>query len=197
MGGRYPQAIEQFRQLDERLSDRQIGISINIRYFRVLGWIALAKENFDEAREQLEKSIGLFTQYHVDEELAWCHAALIGVAFHQGKMDEAHQILQEALGTAVKIKGFIPLLFILPFACLFLAEEDSELAAFVYIQIQHSPFLSKAKFFEDSVYKYLPDQIKHLEKIGDPIPDEVDLNQRLWTTASRILSFWGVSDHNH
>jgi hypothetical protein len=108
----------------------------------------------------------------------------------QDQWESAYQILRQGLKTAVEIKGIIPLLFALPFACYYLAQEYPDHARDVYAQIQTSPFLANAQFFEDTVYRRLPNEIKHIRREEASFPSEPELIENLWQTASKIMTLW-------
>jgi hypothetical protein len=81
-------------------------------------------------------------------------------------------------------------MFVLPVVSLYLAEKNPEQAGFVYTQIQHSPFLARASIFQDMIYQYLPQGVKDQPGAAELAADQDDLNQRLWSTASSVLSTW-------
>lgn len=158
------------------------------RLTRVLGWMALAQKDYNEAETQFRQSIEIYQHISDDEQIAWSQAGLARALMGQGKWNGAHQLLTEALWTSIEIKGFIPMIFTLPFAVQYLAREDPELASDLYQKIQSSPFLANAPYFEDVVYRYFPVGIRHTADLGkgqpsDPVND-------LWATAARILSNW-------
>jgi hypothetical protein len=94
----------------------------------------------------------------------------------------------EALWTSIEMQAFIPLIFTLPIAVLYLAFEDTEQAAIVYQQIQSSPLLANSNFFKDIVDHYLPDVI--IAKSQEKFDLQSDPKATLWDTASSILSSW-------
>jgi hypothetical protein len=51
-----------------------------------------------------------------------------------------------------------------------------------------SSFISKAPFFEDITFRYLPSGIRHTS--DHPKQYSTDPNRDLWTTAARLLSNW-------
>ncbi len=188
--GKYREAKVQIRMLETLTRDIFLDRFANGRMARVLGWVALAEKNYPEARIQFKNSIELYQINADDEQIAWSQAGLARVAIQQGKREEAHQLLIKSLWTCIEIQGLIPLLFTLPMASLFLAEENLELARYVYSQIQHSPFLARATLFKDIVYQYLPGDI--LESPGEinQNASEAEIRQILWSTASKVLTSW-------
>ncbi len=188
--GRYREAHAQIRLLDSLIEGIFVDRFTDGRLARVQGYIALAEKKYTEARLLFERSIELYQQNSDDEQVAWSQAGLAGVAIHQGNLEEAHQLLTEALWTAVEIQGFIPLLFVLPVVSLYFTRTNPDQAAFVFEQVQSSPFLAKAPLFAEIVYKYLPDEIKEHVDSEDASPVGFDCSQRLWATASQILSSW-------
>jgi hypothetical protein len=71
---------------------------------------------------------------------------------------------------------------------LYLAPEDSAQAANVYQHIQASPLISKAQFFNDAIYRFLPPDVISSPLMGTP--REPDLSQDLWATAASVVSSW-------
>ena len=186
--GSYRQASEQLQIVKAYSQDVFLDRFMTGRLARVLGWVALAQGKYPEARSQFEKSIELYQLISDDEQIAWSQAGLARARMGLENWEEAHQLLQEALWTSIEIQGFIPLLFTLPITVLYLAHENPDEALTVYQDIQNSPFLANARFFEDIVYRFLPDEIITAPK-ERTIP-EGDLRRHLWSTAASVLSDW-------
>ena len=191
MIGRYHQAHLQIRSLDDLIQDKFVDAFHDGRRKMVQGWIGLAVEEYAEARLHFDQSIKCYKKTASSIEwIAWAQAGLASAYMLQNQWDIAYPILRQALKTSIDIKGFIPLLFTLPFACYYLAQEYPNQARDVFDQIQTSRFLSNSQFFKDTVYRHLPDEIKHTESKEDSYPSESDLIQNLWETASKVMSLW-------
>ncbi len=188
--GRYAEARSRFDEMKGLVREVFVGRFLDARLPRVLGWLALAGQHWQEAREHFEKSIEMYRQDADDEQVAWSQAGLAAAAIQEDRMAEAKDLLTEALWTTIEIQGFIPLIFTLPVVCLYFARNDPESAGRLYWEIQASPFLRNAPLFHDIAYKYLPDDM--IVASGpemDPISDSA-LREHLWSTASRVLSTW-------
>ncbi len=190
MMGRYRQAAERVRLMDAATQGLLLDRFTEGRRARVLGWIALAERDYAKARQHFEASIEVYLQIADDEQVAWSQAGLAAAAIQQGRQEEAFQILYDALWTAVEIQGVIPLLFTLPFVCLYLLREDPEQARLVYARMQASPFLAQAPIFADIVDAYLPQDFKRAAARKDAVAAGSDLPQSLWSIASQVLSSW-------
>ena len=188
--GRYREADAQIRRVTSLVEGIFVDRFTAGRLLRVHGYLSMAEKKYAEARLQFQKSIELYQQNSDDEQVAWSQAGLAAVAIHQGDWEEAYQLLTEALWTCIEIQGFIPLLFTLPIVSLYFANQDSERARFVYAQIQYAPFPARANLFKDVAYDHLPEAVRDISAFEDIIPADFDLRQRLWTTASEVLSSW-------
>ena len=80
------------------------------------------------------------------------------------------------------------MVFTLPMTLLILAEEDPELAIYVYLQVKSDPFLSVAPLIEDLVYKNLPDEITGIPEVK--IRGGHERREALWETANLIHEKW-------
>jgi DNA-binding SARP family transcriptional activator/predicted ATPase len=158
-------------------------------FARTQSWIALTKGNYEEAIRHSIKSIEQFRRSSSKLEwVAWTKASLARAEYGLGKPCQAKKILTEALSTSLDIRGYIPMVFILPVTLLILANEDPQLGAEVYHQIMRDPFLGKAQLFKDIVYKYLPDEITAIPvKTVETSPEH---REKLWATARKVLATW-------
>jgi predicted ATPase/class 3 adenylate cyclase/tetratricopeptide (TPR) repeat protein len=186
--GRYSEAKAQINILNTSVNNYYIDHFLQARWFRVLGFLALAEKKYRQAENLFGLSIEHSLQITDDEQVAWSQAGLARALMGNGKWDEAHQSLTEAIWTAVEIRGFIPLVFTLPIALLYLAQDNPDSAGELYQQFKFSGFLVKAPYFNDIVYKFLPDSLKkcHPQELSKPDESNTDL----WTAASRVLSSW-------
>jgi DNA-binding SARP family transcriptional activator/predicted ATPase len=184
--GRYPEAKSQIQILNVLSRDIYLDRFTEGRLTRVLGHIAIAEKAYTTAVAHFQKSIDLYQVESDDEQIAWSQAGLAHALMGQRKWDEAHQLLTEALWTSIEIKGFIPLVFTLPVLVSYLAHDDPSQAAGVLKQIQVSPFITNARYFFDTVFQFLPEDIRvtPIEEVA-PNPNEI-----LWNTAASVLSKW-------
>jgi len=186
--GNYYTAKRQIQMIQTWIKDILLDRFWEGRLLRVQGWIALAEKHYSEARAYFEKSIELYQINSDDEQIAWSQAGLARAMIGQMQWEGARSVLTEALWTSIEIKGMIPLLFTLPITVLYLAYENTDLAASVYQEIQISQFIAKAPYFTDIVTQYLPDLIRNAP------PEDVSLvtntNETLWSIAARVLSHW-------
>ena len=186
--GRNREARQHLTTLEALIQDLFIDRFALGRIVRVKGFEALASRDYTAARELFEKSIELYTQSSDDEQIAWSQAGLARAMIGQGLWEQARKVLIEALWTAIEIKGFIPLVFILPVTVLYLAHENPGQAGQVYQQILRAPFIARAPFLSTNIYQYLPADITKLPI--ETVDQDADTLEALWVTASSILSSW-------
>jgi tetratricopeptide (TPR) repeat protein len=165
---------------------------------RVLGWVALVEGKYAEAQGWMQESVAAFRSIDVREWLAWSLAALGRASFDLGNHSEAKQHLYEALGIAVEIGAFIPLLYILPIVSFLLADQgEVERAIELYSLASQHPFVSQGQLFEDiagrdiaALAASLPSDVVEAAKARGQARD-------MWNTASELLEElpklgWGV-----
>jgi DNA-binding SARP family transcriptional activator/predicted ATPase len=186
--GRYREANDQIQKMKVKSQDIYLDRFMAGRFSRVLGWFSLSQEDYDEAKTHFAESIKLSQLNADDEQVAWSQAGLACAEIGLGNHDKAREHLIDALWTTVEIQGFIPLLFILPVTVLYLAQEDPDEAAFVYSQMQCSPFLTKVQLFKDIIDKYMPAEIKTSSR--KDIAQETESQDCLWAAATRVLTMW-------
>jgi predicted ATPase/class 3 adenylate cyclase len=158
------------------------------RIARVKGLESLAARDYTVARSHFEKSIELYTQQADDEQVAWSQACLARAFIGLGLLEDTRQVLFDALWTTIEIKGFIPLVFVLPVAVLYLSYEDPQHAEQAYQQILKSPILSQAPFFQTTFYQFLPGSLKDIPTHA--AKTTAASQEDLWVTAANILSQW-------
>lgn len=191
MTGQYHQAHQQINSLDDLIQDEFVSAELDGHRNRVQGWLALVNEAYAEAYQHFDLSIQHSKKTAGSVEwVAWAQAGSAAAFMFQNQWENAYQTLRQSLEASIEIKGFIPLLFTLPFACYYLAQEHPDLAGEVYAQIQTSPFLANAQFFKDTVYRHLPDEIKQSKRVDGTNLPEPELIQNLWETASKIMALW-------
>ncbi len=188
--GRYREARAQVRVLETLTEGVFIDRFTQGRLDRIYGWLALVEKNYPQARTLFEESIELNRVNTDDEQVAWSQAGLAAVAIHEANWEEAHQLLTEALWTAIEIQGFIPLLFTLPVVNLYLAHHDPALGREVFAQSQQSLFLAHATFFKDTILPFLPANFRKSEEAPKLSRPESELRALLWATASQVLTVW-------
>jgi tetratricopeptide (TPR) repeat protein len=186
--GQYQEAKLQLQTANSIGSKIFLGHFLEGRLSRNLGWAALADRDYTEAKVQFQKSIQLFETNKDDEQIAWSQAGLARAEIGLGNLQEAKNLLMEALWTSIEMRAFIPLIFTLPVTVLYLADENRKEAKSILKQIRTYPLLDKAQFFKDIVDRYLPDEVSAVapndnETLKDP-------QSVLWATASKIMSNW-------
>jgi len=183
--GRYHEVAEKIEWVNECLAVSGWPY-ISCQLSRVLGWLSLVDHRYTAARAHFEASIDCLPSDA--ESIAWSQAGLAGAEFGLGHRDETRNLLTKALCTSIQIQCYIPMVFTLPMTLLILAEEDPELAIYVYLQVKSDPFLSVAPLIEDLVYKNLPDEIMGIPEVkigGGP-----ERQEALWETANLIHEKW-------
>jgi hypothetical protein len=125
------------------------------------------------------------------EFIAWSMAPLGRAALGQGDREAARRHLSEGLQIAVQIRGFIPLLHLVPIVALLLAEEDDAAAKERAVELQalakSHPFLAKAQLFEDIAWREVraatadlpPEAIAAAQQRGQALD--------WWATAEQLL----------
>lgn len=185
MLGCYHEAQTYMDALKPLLQGKFIGSFGESRIARVHGWIALVRKDYQSAETQFKRSMDLDRISSDDEQIAWSRGGLAHAKMCQAKWEDARQQLENALKTAIKIKGFIPMIFSLPFALKYLAYRRHVITHNLYQQILESPFLGKAQLFTDLVYRDLPGEYKRTPKvIVDTSPDHREM---LWVVARDVL----------
>ncbi len=158
----------------------------------MLGWVALAEENYAWARQQLQSGETILPQvwspFSSREYRAWSLAGLGRAAFGLGNRTQAQQHLVQGLDIAVEIRGFIPLLHLMPIVTLLLGNEDDfaakERAVELHaLSISH-PFLAKARLFEDIAWRQVRAATASLP------PDVVAAAQ----ARGRALDWWETAE---
>jgi tetratricopeptide (TPR) repeat protein len=155
-----------------------------------LGWAALAEGKYSEAHHFFQESLANFSGWLV-ETRARALTSLGRAAYGLGNRSVAQQHLYEALGMAIKIKAFIPLLSLLPVISLLLADaaeiDQKERAMEVYALASSHPYVAKSRLFADIVGW-------HIAAVAATLPPEVvAAAQRRgraldwWATAAELL----------
>jgi predicted ATPase/DNA-binding SARP family transcriptional activator len=160
----------------------------------VLGWAALADGAYAQASQPLRQAIAALRKGMVDEVqefIAWSMAPLGRAALGLGDREAARRHLSEGLQIAVQIRGFIPLLHLMPVITLLLAEQDAvtakERAVELHALSLSHPFLAKAQLFEDIAWRQVraataslpPDVVAAAQARGHALD--------WWETAEELL----------
>ena len=159
------------------------------RFSRICGWLALTDKDYNRAKTDFAESVRLNQMIADDEQVAWSQAGLACAEIGLGNHEEAKHMLMDALWTSIEIQGFIPLIFTLPITVRFLQDEEPELAAKVYQQIKHLPFITGTSLIQDIVLRHLPQNLTKLQ----PQYGEVDPDSQLTTlvnAAAAVMSEW-------
>jgi DNA-binding SARP family transcriptional activator/predicted ATPase len=166
----------------------------------VLGWVALAENDFAAAGQLLQDAItaaqGFSQADMVQEYTAWSLAALGGAAFGLGNRAEAKRHLLEALRLVTEARPFHPLLHLMPIIPMVLADEEDgltepglkERAVELYAMTRSHPFVATARLFEDIAGKHIraataslpPDIVAAAQERGRALD--------WWETAETLLA---------
>ena len=171
---------------------------ITARFYRVLGWAALAEEAYTEAQEWLEKSINIYRtleHYLTREWMTFSLAALGRAACGRGDQEAARAHLVEGLRIALDMKNFIPLLFVMPIIPLVLADQgQKERAVELYALSASQPFVSNSPLFKEIVGR-------HIAAAAATLPPEVAQAAQargqardMWDTAAELLEELSAMD---
>jgi len=120
--------------------------------------------------------------------LAWSLAALGRAAHGLGNRSEAQGHLFEALGIAVDMGAFVPLLHLMPIIAVVLADAgEVERAVELYALAETHPFVANSRLFEDIAGRFVEAAAAALP------PDVVEAAQARgqaldwWDTAAELL----------
>jgi predicted ATPase/DNA-binding SARP family transcriptional activator len=129
----------------------------------LLGWIALAQQQDEQAYDWFHASIANFELVGAEEHVSWGLAAVAIAAFRLDKLDEAWRSLHESLEVALSIRSFIPLLFNIPAAALLLVENGETMAGVtLYALASTHPFVSKSKLHADTMGRFVAQTARSL-----------------------------------
>jgi tetratricopeptide (TPR) repeat protein len=158
---------------------------------RVLGWAAMAQEAYAEAAQWLGESVAIFRSrrdVHSREWLAWSLAALGRAAHGLGNRSEAQGHLFEALGIAVDMGAFIPLLHLMPIIPVVLADAgEVERAVELYALAESHPFVANSQLFKDIAGRFVEAAAATLA--SDVVAATWERGRALdwWDTAAELL----------
>ncbi|UCC64798.1 MAG: tetratricopeptide repeat protein, partial [Anaerolineae bacterium] len=161
------------------------------RSHRVLGWAALAEENYGEAQRWLQKGAAAYRETAGewgDEYLALTLVALGRAEYGLGDRTEAQAHLVEVLEIVLRIRAYIPLLFAMPIAPLLLVDTgEVERAVELYALAESHPFVANSRLFEDIAGR-------HIEAAAAALPPDVAEAAQArggaldwWETAAELL----------
>jgi tetratricopeptide (TPR) repeat protein len=152
---------------------------------QILGWAALAEEQYAEAAQWLGETAAGYHQmeidFHAREWLAWSLAPLGRAACGLGNRAEAQGQLFKALEIAADMGAFLPLLHLIPIIPVVLADAgEVERAVELYALAETHPFVTNSQLFEDIAGR-------HVKAAGAALPpDVVEAAQ----TRGRALDWW-------
>jgi tetratricopeptide (TPR) repeat protein len=154
----------------------------------VLGWAALAEEQYAQAKQAFQDSLSAFQALRNREDEAWSLAGLGRAAHGLGKQAQAQEYLLEALEIVVEIRAFIPLVHLMPTIPVLLADADAqsqkERAVELYALARTQPLVAKSPLFEDVAGKHIA------AATADLPPDVAAAAQE----RGRVLDWWETAD---
>jgi predicted ATPase/DNA-binding SARP family transcriptional activator/Tfp pilus assembly protein PilF len=158
----------------------------------LLAWVALAEERYAEAQQPLQECIAAYQAIGDREFEAWALAALGRAEHGLENRAKAGQHLLEALEIVVEIRGFIPLLYLMPVIPVALVEAGGsrwvEWAVELYAMAESHPYVANGQLFADIAGRY----VKAAAAAALP-PEVVELAQKRgqaldwWETAEELL----------
>jgi hypothetical protein len=150
--------------------------------------LALSERQYKDAHTQFSASVKAYQSINDDEQIAWSQAGLSQAMLGMGDTNDAQEILTDALWTAIELKAFIPLIFILPVSVLILNQSNTKLAKSVYLQIHSSPFITNSQFIKETIDPYLT--IHNSIPEGTRALTQDQIIEKLWEAASSVMSNW-------
>ena len=116
------------------------------------GWIGIASARYEQAREDLLKSVAVFRQLGEQVELSHSLAALAGVEVYLGRLPIAEEYLYESLAIADAVHHVIPALAGLNAAALLLAAKgNAEGAVQCLTCATRFPVVARSKLVDDAI----------------------------------------------
>ena len=165
----------------------RIGLSLH-----VLGLAAVAQGAYAEAERRLTESAAKFREGRHRDGLGQAQACLAYAARGLGKPDQAREHLREAVGTAVELGAYFPLIYALPAMALLLADEgETERAVELYALASQSPFVANSAWFEDVAGKHIAATAEALPPDVVAAAQERGRARDLWDTARELLEELG------
>jgi tetratricopeptide (TPR) repeat protein len=153
----------------------------------VLGQAALADGAYAEAQASLQACIGLFREVGRRAELGWALATAAIAACRSGRLSDAQRLLSEALQSS----AFLPLLYGLPAAALFLAGQgDAKRAVEVYALASRYPHVANSRWFEDVVGRHVA-AAAHTQGVPPDVvaaAEERGRSSEMWDTAAQLTT---------
>ncbi|MEJ2747875.1 MAG: tetratricopeptide repeat protein, partial [Anaerolineae bacterium] len=155
------------------------------RAYRVMGWLELAGGHYGDAQDWFEQSADAYRSLDDDEAVAWTAAGWGQALYGLGSVEKAQKMVVDALWTAVELRAYIPLLFLIPITTLLLDyQKEDEWRDRLHTLACREPFLAKAPFFTEWVWSQLPPL-----KNAPPVEEEnlTELRRELWTAVAQLL----------
>jgi predicted ATPase/DNA-binding SARP family transcriptional activator len=185
--GRYWEATDKV----ERIADWEFLINFSHwplaagRISRVLSWISLVDNRFQDAEDHSKESVEYY-QFD-DEAMSWSQPYLALSNYWLGDRVQARELLTEAMSTGIQMQAYIPIVFTLPITLLLLVEENLEFAKKIYTQVRRDCFMSNAQLFHDLVYKHMPDELTEVNV--ETIEHSDEHREALWETAKLVHAY--------
>lgn len=150
--------------------------------------MALAEQEYDEARQALEESISTFLDIKQQMHTAMPLASLVYVDRALGNLHQARQRLDKALQVVTKTNVAKVLPLALPAVALLLADQgEKERAIELYTLASRYPYVANSRWFEDVAGR-------HIAAVAATLPPEVVAAAQergrardLWQTAEELL----------
>jgi tetratricopeptide (TPR) repeat protein len=190
--GRYKEARAQAHMASTLARSVRVASYSGLLAQQILGWAALAEEQYAEAAQWLRESAAGYHQMEMDflarEWLAWSLAPLGRAACGLGNRSEAQGQLFRALEIAADMGAFIPLLHLMPIIPVVLADAgEVERAVELYALAESHPLVANSQLFEDIAGR-------HIKAAGAALPPDVveaarERGRELdwWDTAAELL----------
>jgi hypothetical protein len=164
------------------------------RATRILGWVALAEGQADDAYQYLQESVATYRTIGEQENVAWSLAPFGLAAYYANRRREARAALYEALKISDDIRAFIPTQFTLPAVALLLADqEEMGLALDLYGLAFGHPFVRHSQLFKDLIDKPLsrlteglPAELLETAKTREPGRDRWPAIKTLLKTLAKL-----------
>ena len=158
--GNYPLAYEQ-AQRALTLAQNEGRLREQAMASQVLGMAAFAMDDVETAVTHLQDAPT--TLYRIGEvaEASWAQGIYADALWVTGKHEDAKLELQQAFETAVSIKSYLSLLFILPpLMRVSLEQGNTQQAARFYHRLNQEPLFAKSPWFEQIYGRILPTTLK-------------------------------------
>jgi predicted ATPase len=126
------------------------------RLHNVLGQVALAKANYEEAVQEMQESVTAYGSLTFGWEIGRAMSSLSLALQGKGDMDAARQRLVKALQITTKTRSFFVSAPVLPAAAMLLAELGESVRAIeLYELARTQPFVANSQWYDDVAGKHI------------------------------------------